>query len=152
MAEFQRPLVRPGDGSKHRRRRSVRTRLVGGSDPAKQRRAVSRQCLFRKKCTQMARDRAGDRTLRWETGNRAPGNSARLDATRVLFSPLQCFRFDDGEEDRRCIDLLADQLVKAPALALYGAGPLLAALARLRPDVIGTTRTLIMDPEDAAIE
>ena len=83
---------------------------------------------------------------------RADSKSARLDATRVVFSPHQCFRFDDGEEDRRCIDLLADHLVKAPALALYGAGPLLAVLARLRPDVIGAARTLIMDPEDAAIE
>jgi radical SAM superfamily enzyme YgiQ (UPF0313 family) len=83
---------------------------------------------------------------------RAGNKTARFDATRVVFSPHQCFRFDDGEEDRRCIDLLADHLIKLRGLALYGAGPLLAAFGRQRPDVVSAARTLIVDPEDGQAE
>jgi len=78
--------------------------------------------------------------------------TARVDATRVVFSPRQCFRFDDGEDDRRCIGLLADHLIHQPGVALYGAGPLLAAFARLQPDVIGNALVLIVDPEDGIVE
>lgn len=87
-------------------------------------------------------------TLTLQTGT----ETARIDATRVIFSPHQCFRFDDGDEDRQCIALLADHLVRQPGLALYGAGPLLSALARMRPDVIAAAALLVVDPEDGAVE
>src|SRR6266851_2792237 len=83
---------------------------------------------------------------------RTDAGTARIEATRVIFSPHQCFRFDDGDEDRQCIDMLADHLVKEPGLALYGAGPLLTALARFRPDVIKAAVLLVVDPEDGAVD
>src|SRR6266851_7422957 len=85
-------------------------------------------------------------------GVRTAAGTARVEATRVIFSPHQCFRFDGGDEDRQCIDMLADYLVKQPGLALYGAGPLLSALVRLRPDVIKAAVLLVVDPEDGAVD
>src|SRR5271169_3748906 len=85
-------------------------------------------------------------------GVRAGHRTMRLDATRVVFSPHQCLRFDDSAEQRWCIEVLADKLVKQPGLALYGAGPLLAEFARRRPDVIAASRVLLIDPEDRAEE
>jgi radical SAM superfamily enzyme YgiQ (UPF0313 family) len=83
---------------------------------------------------------------------RSGDKTAQVDATRVVFSPHQCFRFDGSDEERRCLDLLADHLVKQPGLALYGTGPLLAALARQRPDMIAAATLLVVDPEDTVSE
>lgn len=64
---------------------------------------------------------------------------------RVVFSPHQCFRFDDGREDRRCVDLLVDHLLRVPALAVYGATPFLAYLLKHRPDLRAAVRVLVVD-------
>jgi radical SAM superfamily enzyme YgiQ (UPF0313 family) len=64
---------------------------------------------------------------------------------RVAFSVQQCFRFDDGREDRRCIDLLVDHLRTCSGLAVYGATPLLSYLLKHRPDLAGDIRALVID-------
>ncbi len=74
------------------------------------------------------------------------GQPRRVEATRIVFSPHQCFRFDGGEQDRICIDLLADSLLRRPGLALYAAGPLLACFAGFRPDVLRAAVALIVEP------
>ncbi len=64
---------------------------------------------------------------------------------RVVFSPHQCFRFDDGREDRRCVDLLVDHLLTLPGLAVYGATQFLTYLLKHRPDFRSAVHVLIVD-------
>lgn len=76
------------------------------------------------------------------------GHETKAQGIRVAFSPHQCFRFDDGREDRRCVDLLVDHLAALPGLAVYGATKLLDYLLKHRPDLRQAIQVVIVD--DAA--
>lgn len=58
---------------------------------------------------------------------------SRVDGTRVTFSPHQCFAFDDGQDDRRCIEALARHIVSMPAPALVGTKKFIEYILRLAP-------------------
>lgn len=73
------------------------------------------------------------------------GEVIQAAGVRVVFSPHQCFRFDDGREDRRCVDLLVDHLVTLPGLAVYGATKFLDYLLKHRADLRQAIRALIVD-------
>jgi radical SAM superfamily enzyme YgiQ (UPF0313 family) len=61
--------------------------------------------------------------------------AARVEGTRVTFSPHQCFRFDGGPEDTECLRALGAHLQTLPGLVLCGAGPLLDHLLRQVPEL-----------------
>ena len=65
---------------------------------------------------------------------------ARVEATRVRFSAHQCWARDDGDDDRRCLRLLADHLQAAPGLAVcVHDGEFLHYLLRHAPDLRATS-------------
>ncbi len=61
--------------------------------------------------------------------------AARVEGTRVTFSPHQCFRFDSGPEDIGCLRALGAHLHTLPGLVLCGAGPLLDHLLEHVPEL-----------------
>jgi len=69
---------------------------------------------------------------------------ARIDGTRVTFSPHQCFAFDGGASDIECLRSLASYLKGIPGLVFVGAGYFIDYFMRHVPDiadaVIGTIR------------
>lgn len=62
-------------------------------------------------------------------------NLSRVEGTRVAFSPFRCFAFDDGPEDRRCLELLGRHVLGMPAPALVGSGQFVEYLLRHVPDL-----------------
>jgi radical SAM superfamily enzyme YgiQ (UPF0313 family) len=60
---------------------------------------------------------------------------AKVEGTRVTFSPHRCFVFDDGEEDIKCLRILGAHLRSLPGLALFGSGRLLDYLLKHAPEV-----------------
>jgi radical SAM superfamily enzyme YgiQ (UPF0313 family) len=60
---------------------------------------------------------------------------AKVDGTRVIFSPHRCFAFDDGREDIECLRILGAHLQSLPGLALFGSGPLLDYLLKHAPAI-----------------
>lgn len=46
--------------------------------------------------------------------------TVRVEGTRVVFSPHQCFAFDNGAEDVECLIALASHLTKIPGLCFLG--------------------------------
>ena len=69
---------------------------------------------------------------------------ARVEATRIRFSAHQCFARDDGDDDRRCLRLLADHLKASPGLAVcVHDGEFLAYLLRHAPDLRDHIRCVV---------
>ena len=64
-------------------------------------------------------------------------DTARVEATRVGFSPHQCFRFDDGPEDIECLEALGAYLIEQPGLAFVGSKVFGEYLLRHVPDIAG---------------
>ena len=62
---------------------------------------------------------------------------ARVEGTRVAFSPYQCFAFDNGVEDIECLRALALHLEKLPGLAFLGSKRFIAYFLRHVPDIGG---------------
>ncbi len=58
----------------------------------------------------------------------------KIEGTRVVFSPHQCFSNSD-EKSTAVIAALADYLETTPNLAVYGGGELLGRILELRPDL-----------------
>lgn len=58
---------------------------------------------------------------------------AKVDGMRVHFSAHQCFAYDDGPDDRACIERLADHLLAKPGLAVFGAGRMLTYILKHAP-------------------
>lgn len=81
-------------------------------------------------------------TLIVETGE----TTAKLDATRVIFSPHQCFAFDNGPEDRACLGILAEFLARQPGLAVCGVGPFLSYLLLHQPGLAQNIRAVLAEP------
>jgi radical SAM superfamily enzyme YgiQ (UPF0313 family) len=77
---------------------------------------------------------------------------ARVDATRIRFSAHQCFRRDDGEDDRRCLRRLADHLQSLPGLAVAVTdGDFFAYLLKHAPELRKHIRCVVsMDATVAA--
>jgi len=73
--------------------------------------------------------------------------AARVQGTRVTFSPHQCIRFDNGPEDIECLRALGAHLQTLPGLALCGAGPLLDHLLRHDPEL--QARAMVAAAPDA---
>lgn len=60
---------------------------------------------------------------------------SRVDGTRVTFSPHQCFAFDDGPDDRRCVEALERHIAAMPAPALVGSRQFIEYLLRHAPSL-----------------
>jgi radical SAM superfamily enzyme YgiQ (UPF0313 family) len=71
--------------------------------------------------------------------------SIKAQGIRVVFSPHQCFRFDDGREDRCCVDLLVDHVLTLPGLAAYGSATFVDYLLKHRPDLRPALRAIVTD-------
>ena len=61
--------------------------------------------------------------------------STRVEGTRVVFSPHQCFKFDNGGEDIECIRALAGYLIKHPGLIFLGSKHFIDYFIRHAPDI-----------------
>jgi len=72
--------------------------------------------------------------------------TGKLDGTRVIFSPHQCFAFDDGAEDIACLGILADHLAAQPGLAVCGSGQFFGYLLKHRPDLARHIRAVLVEP------
>lgn len=72
-------------------------------------------------------------TIRFGT----PDDNMGIPGIRVAFSAHQCFRFDEGPEDLRCLAALGTFLLGLPAPAMYGDGPLVDYLLRHVPALRG---------------
>lgn len=60
---------------------------------------------------------------------------ARVEGTRVTFSPYQCFALDNGAEDVECLRALAAHLKKSPGLAFLGSKRFIAYFLQHAPDI-----------------
>lgn len=63
---------------------------------------------------------------------------AKLDGTRVVFSPHQSFAYDDGEVDIECISLLADHLKLMPGLVFLGSSRFIEYFIKHAPNIADT--------------
>lgn len=76
------------------------------------------------------------------------GNKKRkIDATRVIFSAYQCFRFDGCYEETVCLKALALHLLQQSGLAIWGAGSLSTALFEINPALASHIEAVIADAE-----
>jgi radical SAM superfamily enzyme YgiQ (UPF0313 family) len=64
---------------------------------------------------------------------RKGAKAARVEGTRVHFSPHKCFAFDNGAEDQATIGRLAEHLMRQPGLAVAAGGPLLGYILKHAP-------------------
>jgi len=62
-------------------------------------------------------------------------NIARVEGTRVVFSPHQCFALDDGAEDIECLRELASHLKTLPELVFIGSKRFIDYFLRHVPDI-----------------
>jgi hypothetical protein len=74
---------------------------------------------------------------------RSGSRSARIEGTRVHFSPHQCFRFDGSPEERALIERLCAVLLSKQGLAVMGHGPLLEYMLKHAPQLRPHIRALI---------
>ena len=74
------------------------------------------------------------------------------DLKEMVFSRARCFRFDGGEEDRRCVSALANHLVGMEGgVAFFGAGRLARYLLEQSPILRERVSAIVEDdPERAA--
>lgn len=63
--------------------------------------------------------------------------TVRVEGTRVVFSPHQCFAFDNGAEDVECLDALAAHLKNFPGLVFLGSKRFIDYFLRHAPDIGG---------------
>jgi radical SAM superfamily enzyme YgiQ (UPF0313 family) len=73
------------------------------------------------------------------------GKSVRIPAQRIAFSAYRCFRFDDGDEDRRCLAVLADHLQSLDGVAVYGSGELFRYLLKHQPRLRQHFQAVVVD-------
>lgn len=68
--------------------------------------------------------------------------TAKVEGTRVTFSPHQCFAFDNGPDDVACLRALGAHLVTLPGLALVGSKRFMSYLLQHVPElesrIVGT--------------
>ncbi|MBC8506163.1 MAG: radical SAM protein [Chloroflexi bacterium] len=61
--------------------------------------------------------------------------TAKVEGTRVVFSPHQCFAFDNGDEDIECLNALAAHLKNCPGLVFIGSKKFINYFLQLMPDI-----------------
>ncbi|OQW30842.1 MAG: hypothetical protein A4E19_08830 [Nitrospira sp. SG-bin1] len=68
--------------------------------------------------------------------------TTKVEGTRVIFSPHQCFAFDNGQDDVACLHALGAHLMTLPGLALVGSKRFVDYLLQHVPDlnarIVGT--------------
>lgn len=69
---------------------------------------------------------------------------AKVDGVRVVFSPHQCFGFDNRAADIACLRALGAHLQLQPGLALMGAGPLLEYLLKHVPEIASQALCVVL--------
>lgn len=80
------------------------------------------------------------------------GRAAQVDACRIIFSAHQCFSRDGGEDDVRCLNLLARHLVRQPGLAVCvdGNGEFLRYFLEHVPTLRQAIECVIVEKEASA--
>lgn len=71
--------------------------------------------------------------------------TVNVKATKVNFSANRCFLYDGGEEDKRCLEILAGQLAVMPDMAFYGTGKLFNYLLDHQPGLRRHVKYIIDD-------
>lgn len=73
--------------------------------------------------------------------------TGEVEALRTRFSAHQCFAFDGGTEDRKCLQLLGEYLQAKPDLAVYGDGKFFNYLLDHVPGLESGIKWVILDDE-----